>query len=101
MYSNARPFFRLLVATTRPPPHNPHVANPNASCGLTFSDGNCDSRAARFIARHGRLVQVELDALPPEVLRALYTDAIGAFWNDDVYAKALAREAAERRTLKR
>ena len=27
---------------------------------------------AGFVARHGRLVQVELDALPPDVLHALY-----------------------------
>jgi hypothetical protein len=58
-----------------------------------------DSRAAGFIARHGRLVQVELDALPPDVLRALYADAIAEFWNDDAHEAALEREAAERRTL--
>ena len=60
-----------------------------------------DSRAAGFIARHGRLVQVELDALPPDVLRALYADAIAEFWNDDAHEAALEREAAERRTLQR
>ena len=31
-----------------------------------------DSRAAGFVERHGRLVQVELDALPPDVLRDLF-----------------------------
>src|SRR5262249_6916376 len=35
-----------------------------------------DSRASSFIARHGRLVQVELDALPPDTLRSLYLGAI-------------------------
>jgi hypothetical protein len=58
-----------------------------------------DSRARGFVARHGKLVQVELDALPPDVLRTLYTDAIAAFWNDDAYRQALAREATERRSL--
>lgn len=58
-----------------------------------------DSRARRFVARHGKLVQVELDALPPDVPRTLYTDAIAAFWNDDAYRQALAREATERRSL--
>ena len=60
-----------------------------------------DSRAAGFIARHGRLVQVELDALPPDVLRTLYANAIADFWNNDAYDAALEREARERRTLKR
>ena len=60
-----------------------------------------DSRAAGFIGRHGRLVQVELDALPPDVLRALYTDAVEEFWNDDAHEQELEREAAERRTLQR
>ena len=57
------------------------------------------SRARRFVAQHGKLVQVELDALPPDVPRTLYTDAIAAFWNDDAYRQALAREATERRSL--
>ncbi len=60
-----------------------------------------DSRAAGFMARHGRLVQVELDALPPDVLRSLYADAIADFWDSDAYAKALARERADRRRLTR
>jgi hypothetical protein len=60
-----------------------------------------NSRARGFVERHGRLVQVELDALPPDVLRTLYAQAIAEFWNDDAYEAALHREAAERRTLKR
>ncbi len=39
-----------------------------------------DSRAAAFVARHGRLIQVELDALPPDVLRALFTAALAEYW---------------------
>jgi hypothetical protein len=44
-------------------------------------------------------VQVELDALPPDVLRTLYIDAIAAFWDDDAYQQARAREETERRSL--
>ena len=60
-----------------------------------------DSRAAGFIARHGRLVQVELDALPPDVLRRLYEGAIAEFWDDAAHQQALTREATERRSLTR
>jgi hypothetical protein len=58
-----------------------------------------DSRAAAFVARHGRLVQVELDALPPDVLRRLYQEAIDTFWIDDAWQQTLVREARERRSL--
>ncbi|PZS15338.1 MAG: hypothetical protein DLM60_17510 [Pseudonocardiales bacterium] len=54
-----------------------------------------DSRAAAFIARNGELVQVELDALPPETLRQLYTDAITQHWDESAYASALEREGTE------
>jgi hypothetical protein len=59
-----------------------------------------DSRAAAFVARHGRLVQVELDALPPDVLRALFTAALTEFWDTSPYEAALAREAADRTKLR-
>jgi hypothetical protein len=58
-----------------------------------------DSRAEAFIARHGQLVQVELDALPPDTLRALFAEAIAEFWEDDVYTRACEREKQERRRL--
>jgi hypothetical protein len=51
------------------------------------------SRAAGFVAEHGELVQVELDALPPETLRGLYGDALGGWWDDDAYRAVLDREA--------
>jgi hypothetical protein len=58
-----------------------------------------DSRARGFVERHGRLVQVELDALPPDVLRELYDEAIAEFWDDAAYEQALKDEAADRRML--
>jgi hypothetical protein len=58
-----------------------------------------DSRAAAFEARHGRLVQVELEALPPDVLRELYAAAIADYWDDDAFRAVVERELAERAEL--
>lgn len=58
-----------------------------------------DTRAASFVARHGRLLQVELDALPPDVLQELYTTAIAEFWDMSKFREAVAREEAERAYL--
>ena len=58
-----------------------------------------DARAEAVEARHGRLVQVELDALPPETLRGLYADAIAGWWDGDAYRAVLDREAADRQQL--
>lgn len=60
-----------------------------------------DSRAGRFIERHGTLVQVELDALPPDVLEQLYRDALEPFWDVSAYEAVVAREEDERRALER
>jgi hypothetical protein len=51
-----------------------------------------DSRAAAFTARTGRLVQVEVDALDPDVLRRLFATSLADWWDDDAYDRALARE---------
>jgi hypothetical protein len=51
-----------------------------------------DSRAAGFVAKHGRLVQVELDALPPDTLHELYRDM-------STYEASVARESEERAQL--
>jgi hypothetical protein len=37
-------------------------------------------------------VQVEMDALDPTVLRQLYADAIGQYWDDDAHESVLADE---------
>lgn len=58
-----------------------------------------DSRAAAFVAKHGTLVQVELDALPPDVLRDLYRQALAPSWDVSAYEAVLAEERAERDTL--
>jgi hypothetical protein len=58
-----------------------------------------DSRASAFVARHGRLVQVELDALPPDVLRELYRDALDPLWDMSLYRRVVEIEAGERESL--
>jgi hypothetical protein len=59
-----------------------------------------DSRAAGFIERHGQLMQVELDALDPNDLHNLYTQAFETYWDDDVYQQSIAREEREEAQLK-
>jgi hypothetical protein len=44
------------------------------------------------VARHGALVQVELDALAPDDLEALYRDAIAEFWDTSAYEAVVDRE---------
>lgn len=51
-----------------------------------------DTRAAKFIERHGELMQVEIDAVDPVTLRALFTDAISTYWDDDAHRQVLQRE---------
>ncbi len=58
-----------------------------------------DSRAARFVEKHGELVQVELDALPPDVLRDLYRGVVSDYWDESAYQVVLEREAEERQLL--
>jgi hypothetical protein len=58
-----------------------------------------DSRASAFVARHGRLVQVELEALPPETLRALLEDEVDELIDRDLVAKAREDEQRERDRL--
>lgn len=65
----------------------------------THPGKSTDSRAGAFIARHGRLVQVELDALPPDVLRDLFTANIDGYWDESKYQESLARERDEGRRL--
>lgn len=66
---------------------------------LTAAKVRQDPRAKRFAERFGRLTQVEIDALPPEVLRGLYADAIEPYWSAEAFEAVLAREATERARL--
>ena len=59
-----------------------------------------DPRAAAFAARHGRLIQVELDALDPDDLRSLYADAIAEYWDDAAFEAVLERERNDRYNLR-
>jgi hypothetical protein len=59
-----------------------------------------DSRAADFIRRHGRLIQVELDALPLATMRALYQDAIDRYLDTAKFEAVLPREEADRAELR-
>jgi len=54
-----------------------------------------DSRANGFRARHGRLGQVELEALAPDVLRGLYEDALAPFWDVSAFERSRERERAD------
>lgn len=58
-----------------------------------------DSRANGFHARHGKLVQVELEALDPAQLRQLYQDAIEPHWDTSAYEAVLELEEIERGEL--
>jgi hypothetical protein len=58
-----------------------------------------DTRAAGFVAKHGELRQVELDALDPNDLRGLYQAALAPFWDVSTYRAVVAREEQERHQL--
>ena len=72
----------------------PHVAL--GGCGATSSSRT----AAAFLRRYGRLVQYEVDALPPEVLRDLYRTAIEGYWDPDTHQAVMEQEAEEREALR-
>jgi hypothetical protein len=59
-----------------------------------------DSRAAAFIERHGELMQVEVEAIPPDTLRDLYTDALEEFWDAATFRASLEQEQADRARLR-
>jgi hypothetical protein len=52
-----------------------------------------------FIEKYGRLFQIEVDAIPPNVLQAMLVDEVKSFMELSSYEDVLAREAAERETL--
>jgi hypothetical protein len=58
-----------------------------------------DRRAPAFIRKYGRLFQIETDALDPNVLRELFSDAVAEYWDDEAYTEVLRLEEAEGETL--
>jgi hypothetical protein len=58
-----------------------------------------DSRAAGFVRDHGELIQVELDALPPDVLRDVYMRQFSYYWNPKAYERIMEKEDNDRQTL--
>jgi hypothetical protein len=59
-----------------------------------------DSRAQGFIDRHGELVQVEVEAIPPDTLRDLYSAALEQYWDTDAFEVCLVQEQADRVQLR-
>lgn len=59
-----------------------------------------DSRAAGFVARHGELRQVEVEALDPDDLRRLFRDALATYWDLSTYRHALTQEYRDRAQLR-
>lgn len=55
--------------------------------------------AKKFTEKYGRLVQVELDALEPPVLRGLYLEAVTQFFDVSKYEESCRQEEAERTVL--
>jgi len=51
-----------------------------------------DTRSKSFAARHAGLVQVELDALPPDRLRSLYQGALDELWDISAFESSVAQE---------
>jgi hypothetical protein len=58
-----------------------------------------DPRARGFAARHGELVQVEVEALDPNDLRALLDNTLSPFWDEGIYQAVVERERRERERL--
>jgi hypothetical protein len=60
-----------------------------------------DSRAAGFVARYGELMQVELDALPPDTLHQLFSGEFLRIWDVSAFEAAVERERVARTALNR
>jgi hypothetical protein len=59
-----------------------------------------DSRAKAFLRRHGELVQVELEALPPDVLQVIVVDAVERYWDAGIRAEVERARDVERDRLR-
>ncbi len=58
-----------------------------------------DSRARRFVARHGDLVQVEALAIEPQTLRDLYQSALDRYWDQSHYDEVVEATAERSRLV--
>jgi len=58
-----------------------------------------DARAGGFVARHGRLVQVEVEALAPQDLQALIQGSVDRTWDAEAYDEVLVQENEEKARL--
>jgi hypothetical protein len=68
--------------------------------GLPVQLGKADDpRSAGFIAEHGRLVQVELEALDPTDLHAMYEAALADYWDPVAFGHVLGDEDRDRGQL--
>jgi hypothetical protein len=73
-----------------------------SSYGLPENPGKAtDSRSRGFAARHGRLVQVEVEALDPDDLRRLIQAAIDVNWDASEHEAVMEREKREREALQK
>lgn len=59
-----------------------------------------DSRAKGFRKRHGKLVQVELDALPPDVLKLLYEEEFFGYFDLEMWDTVVKDEEKDIEKLK-
>jgi hypothetical protein len=58
-----------------------------------------DSRASAFMAKHGQLVQVEIDALALADLRELFEAELEPYWDQGAHDETLAVEEKDRDSL--
>jgi hypothetical protein len=59
-----------------------------------------DTRAAGFVKKYGELVQVELDALPPDILRELYQAEVDRYFDRSTFNAVVEQEQRERAILR-
>jgi hypothetical protein len=88
-------YFKRVVRVALSPEQVEEHALPFNSDPEVMKKLGDDPRAKRFEERFGSLVQYELDALPPEVLRDLYQSAIDDYWDGPTYKRVLRREVRD------
>jgi hypothetical protein len=67
---------------------------------LPVGRGKNHAAAQPFISKYGN-IQVEVDALPPNILREKYQKGIDQYWDVEAYNAVLAKEQEDRRVLQR